>query len=149
MKLKHLVPLVLFIGALPWSAAFAADYGTPAEAKAMLERAVAALKKDTTAALAEFNNDQGSFKDRDLYPFCAGPDGIITAHPTLVGKNLKALKDVNGKSFGKEMLRVAQAGKFKTVSYLWPRPGSTEPVQKITFVTKVGEQMCGVGYYKQ
>jgi len=34
------------------------------------------------------------------------------------------------------------------VAYMWPRPGSTEPVQKVTFVTKVGDQVCAVGYYK-
>jgi hypothetical protein len=31
---------------------------------------------------------------------------------------------------------------------MWPRPGSDTPVQKITFVTKVTDQICGVGYYK-
>ena len=44
--------------------------GTAAEAKAMLEKAVAAVKADQTKALAMFNNGEGGFKDRDLYPFC-------------------------------------------------------------------------------
>jgi len=47
-----------------------AQLGTAAEAKAMLERAVAAVKADQTKALAMFNNGEGGFKDRDLYPFC-------------------------------------------------------------------------------
>jgi signal transduction histidine kinase len=150
MKLKHLIPIVLLVGALPWSTAFSADYGTAAEAKAMLERVVAELKKDKSAALAKFNNDQGRFRDRDLYPFCASsPDGILTAHPTMVGENQKQLKDATGKPFGKEIHQVAEEGKFKKVSYMWPRPGSTKPVPKVSFVTKVGDQICGVGYYKQ
>ena len=31
---------------------------------------------------------------------------------------------------------------------MFPRPGTTEPVEKVTFVTKAGNQICGVGYYK-
>ena len=28
-------------------------------------------------------------------------------------------------------------------------PGSDEPFEKATFYTKVGDQICGVGYYKK
>jgi hypothetical protein len=31
---------------------------------------------------------------------------------------------------------------------MWPRPGKDEPVQKVTYVTKAGDQVCAVGYYK-
>lgn len=30
---------------------------------------------------------------------------------------------------------------------MWPRPNETEPVQKIAYFTKVGDQVCAVGYY--
>jgi hypothetical protein len=60
----------------------AAQFGTAEEAKAMLERAVAAVKEDKAKALDMFNKGQGGFKDRDLYVFCANAsDGILTAHP--------------------------------------------------------------------
>ena len=49
----------------------AADFGTAEEAKAMLERAVAAVKEDKAKALEMFNNGEGGFKDRDLY--CGAP----------------------------------------------------------------------------
>ena len=126
----------------------AAEFGTAAEAKAMLEKAVAAVKADKAKALAMFAKGEGGFKDRDLYPFCGGPDGNFTAHPSLVGKSLKELKDKAGKPLGMEIYKVAQEGKIGEVSYMWPRPGSTEPVQKVTFVTKVSDQICAVGYYK-
>ena len=127
---------------------FASEFGTANEAKAMLEKAVAAVKKDAKAALAMFTKGEGGFKDRDLYPFCGGPDGNFTAHPTLAGKSLKELKDKAGKPLGEEIYKTAQEGKIGQVSYMWPRPGSTDPVQKVTFVTKVGDQVCAVGYYK-
>lgn len=128
--------------------AWGAEFGTAAEAKAMLERAAAAVKADKARALAIFAKGEGGFKDRDLYPFCGGPDGNFTAHPALTGKSLKGLKDKAGKALGEEIYKVAQEGKISEVTYMWPRPGSDQPVQKVTFVTKVGDQVCAVGYYK-
>ena len=93
----------------------------------MLDKAVAALKADKAGALAQFTKGEGGFKDRDLYPFCGGPDGKFTAHPKLVGKSLKELKDKAGKALGAEMYKVAQEGKIAEVAYMWPRPGATEP----------------------
>jgi signal transduction histidine kinase len=127
---------------------FAADFGTAGEAKAMLEKAVAAVKADKAGALANFTSGGGGFKDRDLYPFCGGPDGNFTAHPKLVGKSLKDLKDKSGKALGEEMYKVAAEGKIAEVAYMWPRPDGTEPVAKVSYVTKVGDQVCAVGYYK-
>jgi signal transduction histidine kinase len=130
------------------TAATAADYGTAAEAKAMLEKAAAALKANQASALAMFQKGEGGFKDRDLYVFCGGPDGNFTAHPTLTGKSLKDLKDKSGKPLGEEIYKAAEPGKITEVAYMWPRPGSTDPVQKVSYVTKVGDQVCAVGYYK-
>jgi signal transduction histidine kinase len=124
------------------------SFGTADEAKAMLERAVTALKANKAEALAQFTKGEGGFKDRDLYPFCGGPDGNFTAHPKLVGKSLKDLKDKAGKPLGQDIYATAKEGTISEVSYMWPRPDSTEPVQKISFVTKVGDQVCAVGYYK-
>jgi signal transduction histidine kinase len=127
----------------------AADFGTPQEARAMLDKAAAAIKADKSSALAQFNKGEGGFKDRDLYPFCAGADGMFTAHPTLNGKSLADLQDKNGKPLGKEILSVAEEGKVKEVNYMWPRPGSDPtPVAKVSYVTKIGDQTCAVGYYK-
>jgi len=130
------------------SAARAGEFGTAAEARAMLDKAVAAVKADKAAALAKFQKGEGGFKDRDLYPFCGGPDGSFTAHPSLTGKSLKELKDKAGKALGEEMYKVAAEGKVAEVAYSWPRPGSTDPVAKVSYVTKVGDQVCAVGYYK-
>lgn len=109
----------MLVSAMASSYALAAEYGSAEEAKAMLDRAVVELKKDKAAALAKFNKGEAGLKDRDLYPFCASPDGTTTAHPTHVGKNLKGLKDKNGKAFGQEVFKLAEEGKFKQVTYMW------------------------------
>ena len=53
----------------------AADFGTPEEAKAMLEKAVDAAKQDKAKALDAFNAGEAGFKDRDLYVWCANASG--------------------------------------------------------------------------
>ena len=136
--------LVLMVVSTGW----AAEFGTAAEAKAMLEKAVAAVKANKADALAKFAKGEGGFKDRDLYPFCGGPDGNFTAHPSLTGKSLKGLMDKAGKPLGEEIYAKATEGTISEVSYMWPRPGTSEPVQKVTYITKVGDQVCAVGYYK-
>jgi signal transduction histidine kinase len=125
-----------------------AQFGTAVEARAMLDKVVAALKADKAKALDNFTKGEAGFKDRDLYPFCGGPDGKFTAHPTLVGESLRDLKDRAGKPFGEEIYKVAEEGKVNEVAYMWRRLDATDPVQKSSYVTKVGDQVCAVGYYK-
>ena len=48
-----------------------------------------------------------------------------------------------------EIMRTATDGKISDVTYWWPRPGSDKPLEKHTFYTKVGDQNCGVGDYKE
>ena len=127
------------------SSSFAAE-----EAKAMLEKAVVALKDNKAKALAMFNKGEGGFKDRDLYVFCANAsDGVMTAHPYLKGELLQDIVGKKGFPLGKAIMETAAEGKIQSVTYWWPRPGTETPLEKHTFYTKVGDQICGVGYYKQ
>ena len=130
--------------------AFAAEFGTPDEAKAMLDRVIVAMKADPTATLAKINAGDAEFRDRDLYPFCIGADGIVTGHPdpSQPGTNTRERKDVDGKAFGEEIMNVGEEGKIAEVVYKWPRLGTQEPVPKVSLVSKVRDQICGVGYYK-
>ena len=151
--LRHLMIGVVSVVALTLSTAALAQqnqFGTAAEAKAMLAKAVAAVQADKAKALAMFNKGEGGFKDRDLQPFCFNvSDGTLTAAtmPSLLGTDVRTLKDKTGKPFGEEVYKAATEGKMTEVSYMFPRPGETEPVQKVSFITKVGDQGCGVGYF--
>ena len=155
---------VVFVVALTLSTAASAQqvqFGTAAEAKAMLAKAVAAVKADKAKALELFNQGEEAtgFKDRDLYPFCFNVgDGKITVKrpgatgdADLRGRDARTLKDATGKAFGEEIYQAAQKedGTITEVSYMFPRPGTdTTPAQKVSFITRVGDQGCGVGYYK-
>ena len=140
------------------SAALAQQTGGSAdEAKAMLLKAVAAIKADEPKAIEMFNNGAGGFLDRDLYVFCNNVgDGTIVAlgNPNakqLIGKDVRSLKDPTGKVFGQELFAGEQKaeGQLTEVDYMFPKPGADKtPVPKVSIVTKAGDLGCGVGYYK-
>ena len=129
----------------------AQQFGTAAEARAMLDRAVVEMKADEAAAVAKFNDkDNKQFHDRDLYVFCwRASDGMFTAHPNaqLAGTDMRNLK-VKDDPLGKRIYDEAKEGTVTSVNYNFPKPGTTEPVPKESFVTRVGGQGCAVGYYK-
>jgi hypothetical protein len=134
------------------------DHGTAGEAKSMLLKAVAALKANKAETLDLINEGEGgAFFDRDLYVFCANAsDGktVAIGNPNarqLVGVDTRTLKDANGKAFGQELYDGYQKpeGQITEVSYMFVRPGPDKtPVPKVSFVTRVGDLGCGVGYYK-
>jgi hypothetical protein len=138
-------------------AAFAQQqYGSREEARAMLLKAVAAVKADKTKALEMFNKGEGGFLDRDLYPFCFNiSDGkaLAIGNPNakqLIGQDLRTFKDPTGKEFGLEQYAAAQKpeGEMTEVIYMFSRPGDPKPVPKVSFITRAGDLGCGVGYYK-
>jgi signal transduction histidine kinase len=153
---KRIFTAALMTSALLWSAGLvsAQSSGTAAEARAMLDNAVAALKANEATALASFNDKSNTkFHDRDLYVFCYNmSDGKFTAHTNsaMMGTDVRALKakdDPLGQRIF-DTINKSSGGSVLTVDYNFPKPGTTEPVPKQSFVTKVGNQGCGVGYYK-
>ena len=132
MNTNSKIALAVVAFALMFSAAaFAQQGGTAQEARAMLDKAVVAVKADKTKALDQFNNGQGGFLDRDLYVFCAGvTDGKLVAigNPhakQLLGTDARTLKDANGKAYGEEIFNAGQKpeGQVTEVSgYLFSRP---------------------------
>ena len=133
----------------------AAPTGTAQDAKALLEKAVAAVEADKDRAIAMFNKGEGGFLDGDLFPFCFNlSDGIEVANvnqPQMVGRNIRDNKDISGKAYGLELYAAAQKpkGEISEVSYLVVRPGgSQDPRPKIAFVTRAADLGCVVGYYQ-
>jgi signal transduction histidine kinase len=97
------------------------------------------------------NNKQ--FHDRDLYVFCVTMDDgklTTTANPALIGTDARMLK-AGDDPFGQRVydaMKNTSPGSISTVDYKFPKPGTTEYVPKQSFVTRIGDQGCGVGYYK-
>lgn len=128
--------------------------GTVEQARAMLDRAISALKSNEATALNEFNDPNNKqFHERDLYVFCYDTsDGKITAYesPALLNIDVRtlALKDDPIGKRAYEAVQAAPEGSIVTIDYTFPKPGTTEPVLKQTLETRIGNQGCGVTYYK-
>src|SRR5262245_36405947 len=109
--------------------AFAQQGGTAQEARAMLDKAIAAVKADQVVAIAMFVKGEGGFLDRDLYPFCFRiADGKTLASPKAVpaGTDVRTLKDASGNAYGLAIYAAAQKpeGQITEVpSYMFPKPG--------------------------
>ncbi len=54
--------------------------------------------------------------------------------PKMNGQDLSTMKDPNGFAFFAEMIRLAKADGGGFVEYMWPRPGSDKPIEKISYV---------------
>ena len=118
-----------------------ADSNTPKEntraaIKAYVESAAQYVAKHGPSC-EEFA--EKAWRAGDYYIFVLGPDDRAICHPTasLIGKPIETIIDKNGKHAG-EM--IAAAGKKKDggwVEYVWPRPGTDNPVAKSTFAIHV------------
>jgi len=134
--------------------AFAQQLGTAKDARAMLDRAIAALKSNEHMALSQFNDQNNKqFHDRDLYVFCFNmSDGKVTSYsaPFLIGADVRTLTLVNDPIGQRayDTVRNAPEGKIAILQYKMPKPGTIEPATKLSFETRIGNQGCGVTYYE-
>lgn len=144
----------MLAGFSSFSAAHAEQFGTAEEARAMLDRAVAALNANQTKALSEFNNTRNTqFHDRDLYISCYNiADGKFTAFPSraMIGADIREMKLEND-SVGQrayDAIKSSAEGSVATMEYNFPKPGADKPAPKESIAVRVGNQVCGVSYYK-
>jgi len=132
------------------SLAFAGDAATKEECVAMCKKAAAMItEKGVDAGLAEVGNPKGQFVWKDTYVFALSTKkGSVLAHPIkpgLVGKNLMAVKDVNGVMFFAEFLKIGNSASGDGwVAYMWPKPGEKKPIPKNAYVFKVPEHDISV-----
>lgn len=138
--------------ALP-GAAWSADKGSADEAVAMVKKAIALIKADKAKAFAAISDTANKeYHDRDLYVYVYDLNGVALAHgnnPKIVGKNLMALADSNGKLMIKEMADLAKSPAGKGwVDFKWPNPLTKAIENKSGYIERVDDMMVGSGVYK-
>jgi cytochrome c len=161
MNKKKILPSALTATAvLLWTAAApgapaAPQFGTADEARAMLEGAVAALKDNQATALKAFNDEKNKqFRNRDLYIYCFNVgDGKFTAYQSamLLGVNVRELKLPPDDPVGQrayDAIHDTPEGDFVTLEYQMTKPGTKQPATKQFLETRIGNQGCGVTYFK-
>ena len=124
--------------------------GDAARAQALLDRAVAAYRKDPGRALVDFSM-VGPYQDGDLYVYVVGANGVMQASGgssvSLVGRDVRELRDADGKLFIKDMLAGAKAWGSGSIEYRWLNGGHGRIEHKIAYYRKSGDAIIAVGYF--
>jgi signal transduction histidine kinase len=152
LKVAVLAVVVIFFG-LSTNSGTAAEFGTAAEAKALVEKAAAFWHENgRDKALAAFNDRNGAFVDRDLYVVAANlSDGVRIAHgfnSRMIGKSLADFKDIEGKAYGLEILDLARTAGSGWVDYKFTNPVTRKIMDKTSYVLKVDDVVIFSGAYK-
>jgi signal transduction histidine kinase len=150
--------LTVFLAAFAFMAAGPAaaqdkSKGTKEEAVAMVDKAIAYMKKNgREKAFAEFNNKKGAFTDRDLYVVVYDTQGKVLAHGAnekMIGKDVIDLRDVDGKYFVKErveMMSKPGAKGWQDYKFMNPVTKAIEPKQM--YLVRHEDMIVGCGVYK-
>jgi cytochrome c len=153
MKKRISALFVMLVMVLTCAALTSADQrGTKAEAKAMVEKALAFVKASgKEKSLAEFSTPKGRFVDKDIYIFAYDFNGRCIAHGSsskLIGKDLIAMTDPDGKAMIKDMADLAKNG-GGWYDYKWNDPLTKKMHAKSAYVKKADDTFwIGSGHYK-
>jgi cytochrome c len=150
-KLLSVLMVALFVLCTAAFAVAASD--DVAKAEALVKKGVEYFKSaGEDKAMEEFSNKKGQFVDGEFYLFMVDFTGMTVAHggnPALIGKNMKDLKDADGKLFIQAMMEVAKGKGAGWVDYKWKNPKTGEVQGKSSYVVKLGDAFLGCGIYKK
>jgi cytochrome c len=151
MKLtrKLIIGVMFVIAAIAPSTA--QERGTPEQAQALCDRAVLHMGQvGPETAIKDFNDPKGGYIDHDLFVIVYDPNGMIMAGvPALIGKDARALTDVTGKEFGKEIISAASTKDGSWVEYYMTNPTTKKVEPKTSYVRRFKDYIVFVGAYKQ
>lgn len=152
MMLKKVVITVMVLCMFVAASVSAQQRGTPAEAKKMVDEAIAYIKANgQEKAFAEINNLKGKFVDRDLYVTVYDMKGTCLAHgaiPEYVGKYFISSKDPDGTFFIKERIEAAETKGAGWQNYKFIDPLTKKVEPKTYYFERVGDIVVGCGAYQ-
>lgn len=126
--------------------------GTPAEAQALAERAAAhMIAVGPAQALADFNDPNGKFVDRDLFVVTYDPDRKVVSSvfvKAYLGRDATRFVDADGTEFGNEIIATAEKLGRGWVQYRMTNPTTMKVELKSSYVIKVGDYILFVGAYR-
>ena len=152
MKKIVMTTLMMFFIVALSHVALAAEFGTPAQAEAMVKKAVAEIKANgKEKAFAEISNPKGKFIDKDLYVFVYDMNGKCLAHgfnQKMIGKDLIDMKDPDGKFYVKERIEISKTKGKGWQEYKFTNPMTKKVEHKTAYIEKVDDLIVGCGAYK-
>ncbi|HWI80411.1 cache domain-containing protein [Ramlibacter sp.] len=144
------VSCALLAAALPAGAA--AEFGTAAEAEAMVKRAIEHMKAGKEQAYADFTAKKAPFADRDLYVTVTSLSGPSMAHgqnAKMVGMDMSDFRDVDGKAYFRERFELAKTkGKFWQ-DFKFVDPVTKKVLPKSMYCERESDVIVCTGIYKR
>lgn len=109
---------------------------THAAIKAYVQQAAKVIAKSGPSCKTFSSKD---WQSGDYYVFVVAADDKIVCHPnaSLIGKLNADVVDANGKKLGIEIVENAKKKGGGWTDYVWPRPGTNNPVPKMTYSMRV------------
>lgn len=138
--------------------AVAADFGTAAEAEALVAKLSKAVALDSATAVKEVNAKDLKWvqPNSDLYPVVLDMSALVLAsgaNAALVGKSAIGLKDPDGKQFVKEYLEATKAKGKSWTDFRVTDPVTKKILPKSMYCEKVelksGDVIVCAGIYKR
>ena len=124
--------------------------------EAMVNKAAALVESQGKAAFSEFRKRDSEWWFGNTYLFVYDKDMNVLLNPAFPqreGTNVHGQKDVNGKLFHDEFMKVIHEKGSGWVDYMFPKPGQTQPSQKWSYVKAVkidgATGLIGAGFYPE
>jgi cytochrome c len=109
--------------------------------EALVTKAAALIEEGgETTAFTEFRKKGSEWLRGDTYLYAYDLNGNVllnAAFPQREGTNIAGQKDAKGKRFQDAILQIGATKGSGWVSYMFPKPGQTEPSEKWAFVKSV------------
>ncbi len=156
MLKKSLVWFIALIITVFFTGTGSAEELTPQLCKKKVFAAAKLLEAEGDAALAKIKDPNGEFRfgNGKGYIWVHNLDGIMLMHPTkpsLDGKALLDMRDVNGVYLFAAMNEIVEDHGSGWVAYFWPKPGEEKSSPKVSFckLVKHGDEdyVVGAGMY--
>lgn len=160
--MKISLPILFLSGLLAMSGAAFSQNSPPSTEQAkkietLVNNAATLIEaKGEAAAFGEFRKKDSEWLYGDTYLYAYDFKGNVLLNPAFPkreGTNVAGGTDARGKPFQDEILKVAATQGSGWVSYMFPKPGQTEPSQKWAYVRKTTFDgvpgLIAAGFYPQ
>ena len=107
--------------------------------KDVVDRAASLVEQQGSEAFPMLRDPNGPFRFMDIYLFVQTREGtevLNGAFPTLEGRNLLGVRDLDGVEVVRKEIEEADRKGESWLTISWQRPGSNSPARKLTYVKK-------------
>ena len=122
----------------------------------LVDKAAALVEKQGKSALDEFRRRDSEWWSGNTYLFAYDMKLNVLLNPAFPqreGTNAHGEKDANGVYFHDEFVRMVRAKGAGWVSYMFPKPGQTQPSMKWSYVKSINVDgtpgLIGAGFYPE